>query len=291
MTTIAIPTYAREDILVGTIHSVLRIAPPDVEILVIDQTLGHKPEVSNALAAFERDGRIRRYTFSPPSITHAMNIALEEARTRYVLFLDDDIVPEDGLIEAHLAAHRRTGAALVAGRIIQPWHKGVDYSSDETFHFAGLNPAWIEEFMGGNFSVDREIALSLGGFDENFVRVAYNFEAEFAHRLRGAGHCIYFEPAATVHHLKVSSGGTRTFGEHLKTARADHCVGAYYFILVTWRGWGSFAAMLRRPIRSVSTRHHLRQPWWIPLTLIGEFRGLMWALLLALRGPKYVKPK
>ena len=40
--------------------------------------------------------------------------------------------------------------------------------------------------MGGNFSVRRDIALRLGGFDEQFVRVAYNFEAEFAHRLRRA---------------------------------------------------------------------------------------------------------
>jgi len=37
----------------------------------------------------------------------------------------------------------------------------------------------------------------------------------------------------------------------------------------------------------VATRHHLRRPWWIPLTLIAELRGMAWALALFLRGPKY----
>jgi len=36
--------------------------------------------------------------------------------------------------------------------------------------------------MGGNFSVKRDLALRLGGFDENFVHVAYRFEAEFCDR-------------------------------------------------------------------------------------------------------------
>ena len=39
-----------------------------------------------------------------------------------------------------------------------------------------MQAGWINDFMGGNFSVRREIALKLGGFDEQFVSVAYNFE-------------------------------------------------------------------------------------------------------------------
>jgi len=51
------------------------------------------------------------------------------------------------------------------------------------------------------------------------------------------------------------------------------------------------AQFLRRPWRAISTRHHLRRPWWIPTTLIAEFSGMAWALALALRGPRYVSPK
>ena len=70
-------------------------------------------------------------------------------------------------------------------------------------------------------SVRRDEALRIGGFDKRFVRVAYNFEAEFAYRWRKAGHRIYFQPTAIIHHLRVARGDTRTFGEHLRSARPD----------------------------------------------------------------------
>ena len=145
--------------------------------------------------------------------------------------------------------------------------------------------------MGGNFSVRREIVLNLGGFDERFVRVAYNFESEFAYRLTLAGFRIYYEPEALVHHLHVSRGGTRAYGDHLKSFRPNHAVGAYYFLIRTWNGWRSLARFLIRPLRSVATRHHLRRPWWIPATLIAEVLGMGWALLLAAQGPRYLNSK
>jgi GT2 family glycosyltransferase len=217
-----------------------------------------------------------------------MNRGLCEARQNSVLFVDDDIVPEPGLVQNHWRALEKTGAALVAGRVIQPWHEGKDLSKYDGFHFASMQAGWVREFMGGNFIVRREIALKLGGFDQQFVSVAYRFEAEFAHRLRQAGHQIFYEPAACIHHLKVSEGGTRTFGDHLRSFKPNHSVGAYYYILRTWSGWQSLVRFLRRPLQAIATRHHLRRPWWIPATLIAELSGMGWALLLAAQGPCYL---
>jgi GT2 family glycosyltransferase len=219
-----------------------------------------------------------------------MNRGLVEASHPIVLFLDDDIIPHSGLVEAHASALKDTGAALVAGRVIQPWQAVQDLSADGGFHFASLQPAWISDFMGGNFSVDRDTALQLGGFDEQFVRVAYNFEAEFAYRLRCGGYFIYYEPAALIHHLRVSGGGTRTFGDHLRSYRPNHAVGAYYFILRTWSGWRSLVRFLVRPVRAIVTRHHLCKPWWIPATVVAELSGMAWALVLAVQGPRCLSP-
>jgi GT2 family glycosyltransferase len=141
--------------------------------------------------------------------------------------------------------------------------------------------------MGGNFSVPRSTALALGGFDENFMRVAYRFEAEFAHRWRQAGGRIWFEPAACLHHLKDGSGGTRSYGSHLTTWRPDHAVGAYYFSLRS-RQWGE---LLSRPWRAVATRHHLRHPWHIIGTWLAEAQGLWWAWRLWRSGPKLIDGK
>ena len=283
---IAIPTYRRETVLVETLQYLLALSHPAAEILVLDQTEQHEPATAKALRTMEDCGQIRWIQLADPSIPKAMNRGLLLATNPVVLFVDDDIKPEPGLLSAHLAAHSVHGDVIVAGRVIQPWEEGIDFAGDSRFRFAGVRSAWISEFMGGNFSVRRSTALAMGGFDENFVRVAYRFEAEFAHRFCASGRRIWFEPTACLHHLKDASGGTRTYGEHLTTWRPDHAVGAYYFALRT-RAWRE---LLTRPFRSVMTRFHLRHPWRILGTLWAEVRGLLWALRLRASGPRYVTP-
>jgi GT2 family glycosyltransferase len=286
--TIVIPTYGRGEVLLETLKHLFALNPPSSEILVIDQTEEHSSQVSGTLEMWQASGWIRWLRQKSPSIPGAMNRGLLEASHPFVLFLDDDIVPHSGLVEAHARALDETGAALVAGRIVQPWQVGRDFSHDDGFHFATVRPAWIQDFMGGNFSVRRNIMLRLGGFDERFVRVAYNFEAEFAHRLRRAGFRIYYEPTASIHHLRVSTGGTRKFGDHLRSFRPDHAVGAYYFILRTWSGRKSLGRFVGRPLKAIATRHHLRRPWWIPATVVAELAGMAWALALAAQEPRYL---
>ena len=289
--TVAIPTYGRDQILVDTIRRVLALVPPAAEVIVLDQTKEHIPEVARTLEAWHRSSAIRWLHLSEPQIPRALNLGLIEAMCEIVLFLDDDIIPEPELLQVHAEGHKRTNSSLLAGRVIQPWQEGIDFSHDIDFHFASCRPAWIEEFMAGNFSIRRELALKIGGFDERFVRVAYNFEAEFAYRWRNAGYTIYFEPAAVIHHLRAAMGGTRMFGEHLRSVRPNHAVGAYYYFLRTWSGRKSMVQFMARPLRAISTRHHLRRPWWIPATLIAEFSGMAWALALAARGPRYIEFK
>ena len=283
--TVAIPTYRRDRVLIETLHYLLALQSPPAEILVLDQTERHEPATDQQLADLHASGLICWVRLAEPSIPKAMNQGLLLATQDIMLFLDDDIRPEPKLLAAHLAAHQAHGDVLVAGRVIQPWQEGVDFTEETGFHFAALRGAWVDEFMGGNFSVRRGTALALGGFDENFVKVAYRFEAEFAHRCRASGGRIWFEPTACLHHLKDASGGTRTFGNHLTTWRPDHAVGAYYFSLRT----GAFSDFLRRPLRAVATRHHLRHPWQIVGTLLAELRGMAWARRLHQAGPRHVQ--
>jgi len=284
----AIPTFRREKELINTISYLLRQKAQLSEILVVDQSESHAPSVEKALSGWDAEGAVRWIRLTKASIPAAMNRALMESRADVVAFLDDDIVPEENLIGAHRAAHEEHCAAIVAGRIIQPWQIGVESSDAESFNFASKRARWIEGFMGGNFSVRRELGVRLGGFDENFVGVAYNFEEEFSHRLRRDNYRIYFEPKACVQHLKAPRGGTRIAGDHLRTWRPDHAVGAYYCALRTRHGLDRLLTVLRRLVKAVSTRHHLRKPWWIPATLIAELLGLVWALALAGRGPNYL---
>ena len=284
---IAVPTFKRGTIALDTLHALLALPMPADDLLLVDQTLEHLPEVAAQLQALHDAGRIRWLRLPKPSIPHAMNVALREAKSEVVLFLDDDIVPDARLVEAHRQA--QSHAELVAGMVLQPGQAPESLGPSEAFRFTSDAPADIREFMGGNFSVRRDLALALGGFDENFVGAAYRFEAEFAWRYVEAHGPIRYEPRAVIHHLAVATGGTRAHGHHLRTMQPAHSVGAYYFWLRTRQpGWR--LQMLLRPLRAIRTRHHLRRPWWIPLTLLAEFRGMLWAARLARSGPRLATP-
>lgn len=283
---VIIPTYRREEILLDTLKYLCGLTHAPKEIILVDQTKNHQSHVEETLCSLEKKGHIRWIRLSAPSIPHAMNVGLMEARSDIVLFLDDDIIPDNNLIEAHLRAHA-DGRNIVAGQVLQPGE--VPLSDDgRHFRFCSSRSKLVTEFIGCNFSVNRKVAVALGGFDENFVRVAYRFEAEFSDRALVAGEKILFEPAASIRHLKARSGGTRAYGEHLTTIRPSHCVGEYYYLLRSKRINFRLIKIMGRALRSVRTRHHLRHPWWIPLTLISEFLGLVWAVFLFLRGPRYV---
>ena len=285
---VVIPAYQREAVLIDTINYLLDLQPAPAEILVVDQTTDHEAGTQRGLAELESARSIRRVRLARPSITHAMNIGLEQAISPIVLFLDDDIIPGGNLIGAHARAHE-TGSNIVGGQVLQPGEEPLAEAQETSeFHFRSSRPRYISELMGGNFSIKRDLALKLGGFDENFVRVAYRFEAEFASRALAAGEKILFEPAASIRHLKASKGGTRAYGDHLTTIRPSHSVGAYYYFIRSRGVPRRLGGILLRPFRAVITRHHLLRPWWILPTLTAEFLGFAWAVFLALRGPRLI---
>lgn len=286
---IVIPTLGRERVLIDTIGELLALDAPAAELLVVDQTAVHSEATAASLRAWSEQGRIRWIRRPEPSIPAAMNHGLIEASHEIVLFLDDDISPFPNLVDAHFRAPRE-GNAMIAGRVVQPWDGDISEASWAAKQFASTEAREVSEFMGGNFSIMKRGAVALGGFDENFVRVAYNFEREFADRWRTHGGVIRFCPEAGIRHLKAPSGGTRTFGDHLTTLLPVHSVGAYYYLLrspLAKRRIWQFAA---RPFRAVATRHHLCKPWWIPVTIVAELAGMAWALALRLRGPRYCGP-
>jgi GT2 family glycosyltransferase len=289
---VVIPTYRRERVLLDTLQHLLRLESPPDEILVVDQSEEHQQATSEALKAWNSEGRIRWIRLPQPSITHAMNSGLKLARGDVVIFLDDDIIPGQRLVSAHALAQAEGSCNIVAGQVLQPGEEVLcePYEAAD-FLFRSGKRRWIEEMMGGNFSVKRTLAIDLGGFDENFVHAAYRFEAEFCDRALSAGERILFEPRASIRHLKAIEGGTRAYGHHLTTVKPSHAVGAYYYLLRARRVSHRFGRILWRPLRSIRTRHHLRHPWWIPGTLLAEFWGFLWALRLYLRGPRLIRPE
>lgn len=288
---ICIPTYERGPVLLATLEQLVGQAG---EVLVVDQTPRHEPGVAARLEAWRAAGDLRWIRLERPAIPTAMNEALRQATRPLVLFLDDDIEPQPGLVAAHAAAYRDESAWAVAGQVLQPGEqpgpapacRTTGFWADLDFRFCSTGRTYVQSCIACNFSVCRDRALALGGFDERFEGVAYRFETEFCRRLCRAGGRVLFEPEASIRHLRAPRGGTRSGGGHLTSASPAHGVGDYYFALREPGGLAKWWYILRRPWREVATRFHLRHPWWIPVKLLGEARAAARGVRLARQGPR-----
>lgn len=288
---VVIPTLGREKVLLETVGALLALEDAADGILVVDQTPTHEPETDRALGGWSREGHIRWIRLARPSIPVAMNTGLREAESDVVLFLDDDVVPDAGLVRAHRRAHEDPEVSGVAGMVLQPGEQpdgarsaappATGLRRDLDFRFTGRTRCEVWNVMAGNLSVKKQKALACGGFDEQFVGVAYRFETEFCRRLRRSGGKVVYEPAAVLHHLRAPSGGTRTYGSHLTSARGEHSVGDYYFALLEGRGAETWTYAARRLLTECFSRFHRSHPWYIPSKAMGELRGLRLALRLS----------
>ena len=281
---IVIPTLGRDSVLTDTVRSLLALQHPAAEILVVDQSASHDASTDQQLRDWDRDRSIRWIRLPKPSITRSMNHGLRSAKSPLVLFLDDDIRPRSELVNAHQIAHQQSpGLWATVGQVIQPWqqpesvdapHRLSGLRLDEDFPFHSTRDMPVQNVMAGNLCVNRERALSIGGFDENFHGAAYRFETEFARRVNAAGGTIRFLGNAGIDHLRVETGGTRIAGNHLTSASPRHGVGDHYYALLhAATPLQADAYCLRRMFREVRTRFHLTHPWWIPVKLLGEIRA------------------
>ena len=139
------------------------------------------------------------------------NRALAEARGEIVLFLDDDVVPQPGLIDHHLAVHDIDPAAVAIGPMLSPienelsawlrWEAATLRKQYDAMLRGEYAPT-PRQFYTANASVRRTHALAVGGFDESFKRAE---DVEFAYRLADRGLRFHFMPEAAVIHAPVRS--------------------------------------------------------------------------------------
>ena len=80
---IIIPTYRRDQVLIDTVRDLLALDPPPAEILVLDQTPAHAPDVASVLREWNAAGHIRWLRLPEPSIPRAMNRGLLDAQSRH----------------------------------------------------------------------------------------------------------------------------------------------------------------------------------------------------------------
>lgn len=301
--TVVIPTYNRGQVLLDTISMLLKQNDRVDEIIIVDQTryVNHDP-IFQTLKSYEKNGDIRFIQRQQPSIPIAMNVGLLLAQSDFVLFLDDDINIKPDFIEQHRTVIQEHSGLAHVGQVLQPneepglldpsYRPGQGLYQDLNFPFSSSKPALIKNCMAGNLCVNRLKALEVGGFDENFIGVAYRFETEFCRRMcRYHNDDFYFSPKPVLYHLQSPTGGTRNSDHFLTSSSLRHSVGDYYYALSEGVMSESLLYCCKRFLSSIKAKFYLQEPWYIPQRLFAEARGWMKAWSLYRQGPKYCSKK
>jgi GT2 family glycosyltransferase len=208
-----IPSYNREELLVGTLRAAFAQDHPDLEILVIDQTKQHLPETQAFLDA--NKGRFTRITPDFASVTKARNEGLRRTRGGIIVFTDDDVSFEPGFITAHVAAHA-DGTDIVQGRVTEHGSRRPSQPTwlNDSLRFKGGDnydrDGVTNNITGCNFSITREVIERIGFFDENFKGVSVREESDYARRAVKAGLSFKFSAKAALFHHRSLTGGVGT---------------------------------------------------------------------------------
>jgi GT2 family glycosyltransferase len=220
---VVLATYNRGQQLIDTIEHVLDNTYPDFEIIVVDQTRNHKPEVTTALMAFQGDRRYRYVQLSIANLPLARNVGLRLARGEIIIYVDDDVIVGRDFINQHVRPYYDPTVGAVGGRIItqgyEPDANGVvsaavgrlgKYGPLQGHFYKEGPPCKIEWGMGCNMSFRRVALEQAGGFDERYKESAKHEDVDAFVRVRREGYKAVFAPDAQLIHLKSPSGGCRS---------------------------------------------------------------------------------
>lgn len=226
--TVAVCTYNRAAWLIDTVEGLSRQRCDfsKIEVLIINNNSSDNTAtvISDAINKYP-DIPISGFVETRQGLSHARNKALEEAKSEYVLYIDDDVYLPDNFLESWIRFLAQNRGISAAGGPIN-------------VHFDDGQPTWFPMLLaqmlgyhrpytsnkrysdtlyphGGNMVVHRNLALQINGFDPRLGRTGKNLaggeEKDFFNRLRKINPDIYYNSASFLHHRIGNERLTREF--------------------------------------------------------------------------------
>ena len=200
---VVVPTYNRRDILLRTLATLFAqdLSPSNYEVIVVID--GSTDGTAEALARLERRCGFRVMEQENRGPSAARNAGFRAAMADLVLFLDDDMQCDRGLLTAHLRAHENSPDTVAFGALFLSEESRKNLASEcfrreiGAMHLKLQNPHedhWqITDCVFSNSSIRKDLLQRLNGFDERFRK---REDLEFGFRIFETGAQPKYVPQA-----------------------------------------------------------------------------------------------
>jgi glycosyltransferase involved in cell wall biosynthesis len=209
---VVIPTYNRVGRLRQVITALEQQAYPSdaYEVIVISD--GSTDGTEAYLEVLHSTIQLQWFSQPNRGPAAARNAGIEKAGGEFIVFIDDDLVPEPQLLGEHARSHHEAGRDVVVlgplltpdGFEMAPWVRWEQEMLMKQYR-ALLRGDWsatARQFYTGNASLRRSHILAAGGFDEGFRRAE---DVELAYRLADKGLDFVFNIQAAGMHFAERS--------------------------------------------------------------------------------------
>jgi GT2 family glycosyltransferase len=214
---VIVATLDRAESVRRVLKEILAQAPPDAEVVAVDQS---SPGDRLALVEWaEAQGDPRLYVLdqTEPGLPAARNAGVAATTGSVLIFFDDDVTLEPGCISAHLAAYTDPTVGGVVGRIREQRLRNnapsptcrIGRDGRTWVGLDGDDPGEVDTVKGANMSFRRAALDDAGPFDEAYGGTALLEDADLSTRVRRAGWRLVYAPAAGVIHHHNPIGGVR----------------------------------------------------------------------------------
>ena len=189
---VIIPTFKRRDLLGSCLEQIApgkqSLAPENYEVVVTDDEGGDLPSF---LA--EKFPWARHNPGPQKGPASNRNSGAKAARGEWLIFLDDDCLPQPGFLTAYISAMKKyPGSRVFEGRTLAERPKQrLDEEAPINDHGGYL---W-----SCNFLIDRNLFFELGGFWEGYPYACME-DVDFREQLKLRGITFPFVPEASVVH-------------------------------------------------------------------------------------------
>lgn len=227
---VIIVSYNTQDLLKQTIASVINTASNiTYEIIVSDND---STDGSPSMVRREFPDVLLIENKANLGFSKGNNIAMKEAKGRYILLLNSDTVVEGDCLErciAYMDKHNDIGAlgckiVLPSGDLDHACKRGFPTPEASLYYMLGLHKAFpgnkkygtysashvgedevaeVDALMGAFMMLPRKVIDEVGMLDENFFM--YGEDLDWCYRIKEAGYKVVYYPKGQVIHYKGAS--------------------------------------------------------------------------------------